>query len=79
MNMMSMSIDEINQVVNNEEATMLELTVAKAMQTSIKKGSLYSMETLWNRVLGHPKQEVEQTIIEKPIFKEIDLNMEPED
>ena len=48
------------------------------MKKSIEKGSLYSMETLLSRVFGMPKQEIEQTLIEKPIFNGIDLDV-PED
>lgn len=76
--MMAMDKDELTDVFKNPKATILEMTVASAMKKSIEKGSLYSIETLLSRVFGMPKQEVEQTIIERPIFTGIDLDV-PED
>lgn len=76
--MLAMDKDELKDVFANPNATILELTIASAMKKSIEKGSLYSMETLLSRVFGMPKQEVEQTIIERPIFTGIDLDV-PED
>ena len=73
--MLAMDKDEITDVFKNPKATMLELTIASAMKKSIEKGSLYSIETLLSRVFGMPKQEVEQTIVEKPIFTMIDLDV----
>ena len=76
--MMAMDKDELKDVFKNPKATILEITIAAAMGKSIEKGSLYSIETLLSRVFGMPKQEVEQTIIERPIFTGIDLDV-PED
>lgn len=73
--MMAMDKDELTDVFKNPKATMLELTIASAMKKSIEKGSLYSIETLLSRAFGMPKQEVEQTIVEKPIFTMIDLDV----
>jgi hypothetical protein len=60
--LLSMDIEELKQVLENPKATILELTIATAMLQSLKKGSLYSMETLLTRVYGKPKeiQEVSQ-------------------
>lgn len=76
--MLAMDKDELTDAMKNPKATILEMTVASAMKKSIEKGSLYSIETLLSRVFGMPKQEVEQTIIERPIFTGIDLDV-PED
>lgn len=76
--MMAMDKDELTDVFKNPKATILEITIASAMKKSIEKGTLYSMETLLSRVFGMPKQEVEQTIIERPIFTGIELDV-PED
>jgi hypothetical protein len=76
--MMAMDMNELKDVWDNPNATILEKTIASAMKKSIEKGSLYSMETLLSRVFGMPKQEIEQTLIEKPIFNGIDLDV-PED
>jgi len=54
--LMSMDIEELSKVLENPKATILELTIAKAMIQSLKKGSLYSMETLLTRVYGKPKE-----------------------
>ena len=76
--MMAMDKEELTDVFKNPKATILEITIASAMKKSIEKGTLYSMETLLSRVFGMPKQEVEQTIIERPIFTGIELDV-PED
>lgn len=76
--MLAMDMAELKDVWDDKNATILEKTIASAMKKSIEKGSLYSMETLLSRVFGMPKQEIEQTIIEKPIFNGIDLDV-PED
>ena len=76
--MMAMDMNELKDVWDNPNATILEKTIASAMKKSIEKGSLYSMEALLSRVFGMPKQEIEQTLIEKPIFNGIDLDV-PED
>ena len=54
--LMSMDVKELSKVLDNPKATILELTIAKAMIQSLKKGSLYSMETLLTRVYGKPKE-----------------------
>ena len=40
--MMAMDMDELKSVWDNKHATILEKTIANAMMTSLKKGSLYS-------------------------------------
>ena len=74
--MLAMDKDELTDAMKNPKATILEMTVASAMKKSIEKGSLYSIETLLSRVFGMPKQEIEQTIIERPIFTGIDLDVQ---
>jgi len=54
--LMSMDIEELKGVLENPKATILELTIAKAMVKSLQNGSLYSMETLLTRVYGKPKE-----------------------
>lgn len=73
--MLAMDKNELTEVVKNPNATILEMTLASAMKKSIEKGSLYSIETLLSRVFGMPKQELEQTINEKPIFTGIVLDV----
>jgi len=54
--LMSMDVEELSAVLENPKATILELTIAKAMVKSLQNGSLYSMETLLTRVYGKPKE-----------------------
>lgn len=72
--MMAMTMDELKEVWENKNATILEKTIANAMRKSMEKGTLYSLETLLSRVYGQPKQEIDTTFQEKPIFGGIKLN-----
>jgi hypothetical protein len=60
--LMSMDENELKSVGANDEATVLEKTVAKAIIKSMNNGSLYSMETLLSRVFGKPKEQIDQQI-----------------
>jgi hypothetical protein len=60
--LISMNEDELHEVLDNENATILEMTIAKAMINSLSSGSLNSVETLLNRVYGKPKETVDQNI-----------------
>jgi len=57
--MMSMTMEELQAVHENKDATILEKTVANALHKSWKKGSLYSIETLLTRVYGKPKEQMD--------------------
>lgn len=52
----SLTLEELKQVYENPNSTILEKTICNALFTSLKKGSLYSIETLLSRVFGTPKQ-----------------------
>jgi len=54
--MMQMTIEELAETYKNQDATILEKTIANAMKKSLEKGSLYSLETLLTRVYGKPKE-----------------------
>ena len=56
---MAMNLDELKEVWDNPAATVLEKTIASAIKKSITKGSLYSIESLLNRVYGSPKETSE--------------------
>lgn len=56
--MMQMTLDELRLVWENPNATILEKTIANAMKKSLMKGSLYSIDTLLNRVYGKPKEQI---------------------
>jgi hypothetical protein len=67
--MMAMTISELKDVYENPEATVLERTIAGAMRKSLEKGTLYSLETLFSRLYGLPKQDVTTTVVvEQPLF-----------
>ena len=57
--MMSMDMDELNAVYKNPSSTIMEKTIANAMNKSLQKGSLYSLETLMTRVYGKPKEQID--------------------
>jgi len=62
--MMSMTIQELKGVYDHPDATILEKTIANAMNKSLKNGSLYSMDTLLTRVYGtrvygKPKEQMD--------------------
>jgi hypothetical protein len=57
--LMSMTPKELEAVTKNPDATVLEMTVAKAITKSMNNGSLYSMDTLLSRVYGKPKEQVD--------------------
>jgi hypothetical protein len=58
--MISMDIEELKSVSTNPKATILEKTIAIALQKGLEKGSLYSIETLLTRAFGKPKELVHQ-------------------
>lgn len=65
--LLSMNLQELKEVFEDKEATILEKTIANALKKSLEKGSLYSIETLISRVYGQPKQEIEQNITQHNI------------
>jgi hypothetical protein len=71
-----MAMDEktIKEVLKNDNATMLEKTVARAIIKSYEKGSLYSMDTLLSRVFGNPKETVDATVEAKVINVTLNLD-----
>jgi len=67
--MLALNLDELEEVIQAKDATVLELTIANALKKGVKNGSIFTAEMLISRVFGQPKQEVETTIIaEQPLF-----------
>lgn len=58
---MAMDMEELKSVWDNPKATILEKTIANALRKSLEKGSLYSIDTLLNRVYGKPKETSQVT------------------
>jgi hypothetical protein len=54
--MLMLTIKELKVIFDNPDATILEKTIAGAMVNSLKKGSLYSVETLLTRIYFKPKE-----------------------
>lgn len=67
--MMAMTLTELAEVFKDENSTILEKTIANAMKKSLEKGTLYSLETLMNRIYGQPKVEQETKIDANINFK----------
>jgi hypothetical protein len=57
--MMSMTISELKSIMEDDNATIFEKTIANAMRKSLQKGSLYSIDTLLTRVYGKPKETID--------------------
>jgi hypothetical protein len=58
-NMLVMGIDELKDISQSDDSTILEKTIANALYKSYRKGSLYSIETLLTRVYGKPKEQMQ--------------------
>lgn len=52
---------ELEKIVESDNATMIEKTVAQALLKSFNKGNLDSIETLLNRIYGKPSESVDIT------------------
>lgn len=64
--MMTLTIEELKDIYQNENSTILEKTIASALKRGIEKGDLGGIETLLNRVYGRAKLEVDVNM-ENPI------------
>ena len=60
--LISMTEEELTDIFNNPNSTVLEKVVTSAILKSIKRGDLISIETLLNRAYGKPKEKIEQDI-----------------
>ncbi len=60
--LISMTVDELIEVTENTEATVLEVTVANSIIKSLKKGSLYSLDTLLTRTFGKPRETIDANV-----------------
>lgn len=60
-NILALTLEEIKQIETNDDCTILERTIAKALIKGFEKGSLYNLETTLSRSMGTPNQSIEQT------------------
>lgn len=56
--MLSLNVDELKQVFDEKNATILEKTIANALVRGLKRGSLYAIETLLSRTFGKPREQI---------------------
>jgi len=78
-NILGMNVEELKDVWDDANATVLEKTVANALRRGIEKGSLYNLETLLSRVYGQPKQAIEHDLtIQPPLFPDLNKNDQEE-
>ena len=54
--MLSLNIYELNELFKNPNATILELSIAKALVKGIERGNIYTLNELLNRIMGKPKE-----------------------
>lgn len=59
MALLSMDLNELKSVFENQNATVLEKAVAGAIRKAIEKGDLANIETIINRAFGKPKETVD--------------------
>jgi hypothetical protein len=55
-NIIALTESEVNGIAENEEYTILERMIAKALLNDISKNSLYNLELLISRAFGKPKE-----------------------
>jgi hypothetical protein len=60
--LISLEPAKLEEIRNNPQSTVLEITIAAAILRSIQRGDLDSIETLITRVYGKPKEKIEQDI-----------------
>jgi hypothetical protein len=72
--MLAMNESELTAIVDNGNATIIELTIARALLNGAKKGSLYAMESLLNRSVGMPKIQQEVNIEQRNVIVSLNLS-----
>jgi hypothetical protein len=60
--LISLDLEQLQEIRNNPASTVLEVTIASAIMRSIQKGDLDSIETLITRVFGKPEQKVQADV-----------------
>ena len=73
--LLSMDVEELKAVFENQKSTVLEKAVANAIRKSIEKGSLYNIETIITRAMGKPKEQVDVTSGGDPLKFDISLKL----
>ena len=58
-NMIAYTLEELKQVYQNKESTLLELTIAAALKKSLEKGSLYTIDSILDRLHGKASEKID--------------------
>jgi tRNA A37 N6-isopentenylltransferase MiaA len=61
----AMRVDELKQIFESKESTILEKIIANSLKKSLEKGNLDAVETLLNRVHGKPKESIDHNVDSK--------------
>ena len=56
--MLAMNLDELKQLFDNKNCTVLEKTIANALMTSLRKGSVYTIDSLLDRTHGKATEKL---------------------
>lgn len=72
--LITMDEKELTEVSQSEDVTVMEKIVSLALLESIRKKTLYNVETLLTRIYGQPKQEIDQTVTVTSFNISLNLN-----
>jgi hypothetical protein len=72
--LITMDEEELTEVSLSKDVTVMEKIVSLALLESIRKKTLYNVETLLTRIYGQPKQEIDQTITVTSFNISLNLN-----
>ena len=72
--LLQMTQDELKEVTQKKESTILETTVAGALLKGNTGKSLWSLETLLTRIYGKPKELTENTGTQKIVVEYVNPN-----
>ena len=57
--MIAYTLDELKEVYQNKNSTLLELTIANALRKSLEKGSLYTIDSILDRLFGKATEKLD--------------------
>lgn len=60
--MLSLTIDELKEIYDNPQATILEKIIASGLRQDLKMGKMDVAETIVNRSFGKPKENIESNV-----------------
>lgn len=61
MNIISLTIDEIKSIAENQSSSVLERIISKSLLRDFSKGSLWNLETIITRSIGKPKESIDMS------------------